>query len=66
MIAALLGVVKTGAAYLPLDPGYPVVRLNETIADARPIVVITSAGLAGRLRLGCDVLPVLIEQLTEQ
>jgi amino acid adenylation domain-containing protein len=50
MVAAMLGVVKSGAAYLPLDPGYPMARLNETIADAQPIAVITSAGLAERLR----------------
>jgi amino acid adenylation domain-containing protein len=50
MIAAMLGVVKSGAAYLPLDPGYPVARTVETIADATPIAVITSHGLSHRLR----------------
>jgi amino acid adenylation domain-containing protein len=49
MIAAMLGVVKSGAAYLPLDPGYPVARLAETVADAEPIAVITTRGLAARL-----------------
>jgi amino acid adenylation domain-containing protein len=50
MIAAMLGVTKAGAAYLPLDPGYPVARIAETIADATPIAVITTRGLAERLR----------------
>ncbi|NIP27563.1 MAG: amino acid adenylation domain-containing protein, partial [Phycisphaerae bacterium] len=27
MVAALIGILKTGAAYLPLDPGYPAERL---------------------------------------
>jgi amino acid adenylation domain-containing protein len=51
MIAAMLAVVKTGAAYLPLDPGYPIARLTETVADAGPVAVITSPGLAERLRV---------------
>jgi amino acid adenylation domain-containing protein len=50
MIAAMLAVVKTGAAYLPLDPGYPVARIAETIADAHPVAVITTRGLCDRIR----------------
>ena len=42
MIAAMLGVTKSGAAYLPIDPGYPVARIAETIADAAPIAGIGS------------------------
>jgi len=50
MIAAMLGVVKSGAAYLPIDPGYPVARIAETIGDAAPVAVVTTHGLAERLR----------------
>jgi amino acid adenylation domain-containing protein len=50
MIAAMLGVIKCGAAYLPIDPGYPAARIAETIADACPVTVITTCGLADRLR----------------
>jgi amino acid adenylation domain-containing protein len=49
MIATMLGVVKSGAAYLPIDPGYPVARIAETIADAAPVAVVTTSGLAERL-----------------
>ena len=49
MIAAMLGVVKAGAAYLPIDPGYPVARIGETIADAAPVAVMTTHGMAERL-----------------
>ena len=49
MIAAMLGVTKSGAAYLPIDPGYPIARITETIADAAPIAIITTHGLAERL-----------------
>ncbi len=56
-IVAILGVLKTGAAYVPIDPTVPVARLEFTLADAAPIAVITTAELAGRLD-GCD-LPVV-------
>ncbi len=50
MVATLLGVLETGAAYLPLDPAFPPERLAFMVADAEVQVVITSAGsLAGRL-----------------
>ncbi|MFC7613072.1 condensation domain-containing protein [Actinokineospora soli] len=43
--AALLGVLKTGAAYLPLDPEYPAERLAFMIADAQAPVVLTTRDL---------------------
>ncbi len=46
MIAAMLGTIKSGAAYLPLDAGYPAARLADTVADAAPVVVVTTSGLA--------------------
>ncbi|HEX6471461.1 MAG TPA: condensation domain-containing protein, partial [Streptosporangiaceae bacterium] len=45
MLAGLLAVLEAGAAYLPLDPGLPAERLAAIIADARPLLVLTQAGL---------------------
>ena len=45
----MLAVLKAGAAYLPLDAGLPAARLGFIVADAAPVAVISSAGLAGRL-----------------
>ncbi|WP_237741679.1 non-ribosomal peptide synthetase [Tsukamurella sp. 1534] len=42
MTIALLGVLKAGAVYLPLDPTYPADRLRYMLSDADPGVVITS------------------------
>jgi pristinamycin I synthase-3/4 len=42
MIVALLGVVKAGAAYLPLDPAYPKARLEYIVRDAAPATVLGS------------------------
>ncbi|MCP4659968.1 MAG: amino acid adenylation domain-containing protein [bacterium] len=39
MVVALLGVLKTGAAYLPLDPAYPAQRLRWMAEDAGAVLV---------------------------
>ena len=41
MVVALLGVLKAGGAYLPLDPTYPEERLQFIIDDAKPAVILT-------------------------
>ena len=56
-IVAILAVLKTGAAYVPIDPAVPAARMEFMLADAAPIAAITTAELAGRLD-GCD-LPVI-------
>lgn len=43
---ALLAVIEAGAAYLPLDTGYPAERLAYMLADAAPAAVLTTAELA--------------------
>ena len=48
-VVAILAVLKTGAAYLPIDPGLPAARIGFMVADAAPIAAITTAGLADRL-----------------
>jgi len=45
MMVALLGVLKAGGAYLPLDPAYPQERLAFVLADARVSVLLTQARL---------------------
>ena len=45
-IVAILAVLKTGAAYLPIDPALPAARIGFMVADAAPITVITTTGLA--------------------
>ena len=49
MVVTLLGILKAGAAYLPLDPEYPVERLSYMLGDAQPACVLTSARIAERL-----------------
>ena len=44
LVVALLAILKAGGAYLPLDPEYPVSRLQYMLGDARPCCVLTAAG----------------------
>ncbi|HKM55690.1 MAG TPA: amino acid adenylation domain-containing protein, partial [Isosphaeraceae bacterium] len=49
MVFGLMGVLKAGGAYLPLDPSYPADRLGFMLDDARPRVVLTQRSLADAL-----------------
>ena len=40
LIVALIAVLKAGAAYVPLDPGYPKERIDFILADTRPPVIL--------------------------
>ncbi len=51
LVAALLGTLKAGATYLPLDPGYPPDRLAYMVADAAPRALITTREAAAGLDL---------------
>ena len=44
-IVAMLAVLKTGAAYVPIDPVVPAARIEFMLADAAPIAAITTAEL---------------------
>ncbi|GAA0975395.1 hypothetical protein GCM10009555_033190 [Acrocarpospora macrocephala] len=45
MLAGLLGVLKAGAAYLPLDPGYPAARIAMVLGDSGARAVLTLSHL---------------------
>ncbi len=55
-IVAVLAVLKAGAAYLPLDPEYPVERLRYTVEDARPALVISSSSFGAKVAPGTKCL----------
>ena len=58
LVTALLGVLKAGAAYLPVDPGYPAQRIAFMLADAAPACVITTTALATAVPAATEI-PVL-------
>jgi arthrofactin-type cyclic lipopeptide synthetase A len=58
MIVGLLGILKSGAGYVPLDPGNPPERLAYMLADSEPKVLLTQQPL--RDRLPNDALPTVM------
>ncbi|MFE2280598.1 amino acid adenylation domain-containing protein [Streptomyces sp. NPDC059454] len=57
LLPALLAVLKTGAAYLPLDPGHPAERLRLVVEDTAPAVLVTEQAHA---RLAGDTVPAVL------
>ncbi|MDX3452287.1 amino acid adenylation domain-containing protein [Streptomyces sp. ME02-8801-2C] len=66
LVVAVLAVLKSGAAYLPLDPAYPAERLAYIVDDARPVVVLATAGTTGALPEGTPTLDVSDELTVSQ
>ncbi len=48
LVVAMLGIMKAGAAYLPLDPAYPAERLAAMASDARPALLISDRESSAR------------------
>ena len=49
MVIAILGVLKSGAAYVPLDPAHPVARLKDILNDAQVPLLLCSNNTATKL-----------------
>ena len=49
MVIAVLGVMKSGAAYVPIDPAYPHARLRTLLEDADPVVLVTTKRISDDL-----------------
>ncbi|MGZ3458788.1 MAG: amino acid adenylation domain-containing protein, partial [Archangium sp.] len=49
MVVALLAILKAGAAYVPLDPSYPLERLSFMLRDAGISVLLTRTDIADKL-----------------
>ncbi|HEU5472376.1 MAG TPA: amino acid adenylation domain-containing protein [Actinophytocola sp.] len=62
LVVALLGVLKAGGAYLPVDPKYPSHRLAAILDEARPHLVLTDSTTRAALP-GHDAADVLIDTL---
>jgi amino acid adenylation domain-containing protein/FkbM family methyltransferase len=49
LVVALVAVLRSGAAYLPIDLGHPVARIADLLDEAKPVAVLTLAEQADRL-----------------
>jgi non-ribosomal peptide synthetase-like protein len=66
MVAALVGIMRAGAAYVPMDPGYPSARLAMMLEDAAPKVVVTGERLRSSLPAGAGHVITVEQALTAQ
>ncbi|WP_198676439.1 non-ribosomal peptide synthetase [Kribbella monticola] len=56
LLVAMYAVVKTGAAYLPIDLSYPADRISYIVEDAEPAFVITTESAAAAMPAGVRLL----------
>jgi amino acid adenylation domain-containing protein/FkbH-like protein len=49
MLVGILGILKSGSAYVPLDPKYPKQRLTDILQDSRAPILLTQAAIADEL-----------------
>lgn len=49
MVVGVLGILKSGAAYVPMDPAFPAERLAAMVEDAAMLIIVTQSSLAGSL-----------------
>ena len=50
MAYGLLGILKTGAAYVPVEPRFPQNRIQYILTDSRPAALLTTRSLSGRVK----------------
>ncbi len=65
LVNAMLGVMETGAAYLPLDLSHPPARLTQILADAAPKLIITDEASAAAVRAFAKCEVITIETLMQ-
>ncbi|WP_416722721.1 non-ribosomal peptide synthetase DhbF [Bacillus stercoris] len=66
MVASMLAVLKTGAAYLPLDPEFPADRISYMLEDAKPSCIITTEEIAASLPDDLAVPELVLDQAVTQ
>ena len=62
MVVALIGILKSGSAYIPIDPNFPPERLTWILEDADPLLMITEPDLQHKIH-ACATKIVLINEL---
>ncbi|MGC9379069.1 amino acid adenylation domain-containing protein [Streptomyces sp. MH13] len=60
LITALLAVLRTGAAYVPVDPGLPAERVALLLEDTQPVRILVTEAVAARSPLPAGDTPVLV------
>jgi syringomycin synthetase protein SyrB1 len=62
LLVGMLGILKAGAAYLPIDPGSPADRIRWTVKDSESLVLVSTSALSAPIS-GLDADVVLLDGL---
>jgi amino acid adenylation domain-containing protein/non-ribosomal peptide synthase protein (TIGR01720 family) len=62
MVIAIVGVLHSGAAYVPVDPDYPAERNRFVLRDADAACLVVTAGLAGLLPDGLAIPAIVLDE----
>jgi amino acid adenylation domain-containing protein len=62
LVVSILAVLKAGAAYVPLDPGFPAERLSYMVKDSGAKILITHSVLSEKLFSGLDLKCVRLDE----
>ncbi|MCU1323501.1 MAG: putative linear pentadecapeptide gramicidin synthetase LgrB [Acidobacteriaceae bacterium] len=66
IIVAIFGVLKSGGAYVPVDPGHPSDRVSYILTDSDCKVVLTNASLRDRMTRQDGLTPLLLDELLQE
>lgn len=68
LIIGILAILKTGAAYIPIDPHYPVKHIRFLLSDSKPKILLTSKKLCGAIEEDCgkENIPIILFKETDE
>lgn len=58
LMVSIFGILKAGAAYMPVSPKFPVSRISEILIDAEPILIVKSKGTGANIPDGISVVDI--------
>lgn len=61
MVIGMLGILKAGAAYVPIDPDYPSERISFMFEDVKPVMTVTNAAYVDKLPGNKAILQIVLD-----
>ncbi|EQB86567.1 amino acid adenylation domain-containing protein/non-ribosomal peptide synthase protein (TIGR01720 family) [Clostridium punense] len=63
LLVSILGVLKAGAAYVPIDPSYPIERINYMLEDSKSTILLTNFKIADEIKFKGNIININNEDL---
>ncbi|MEM7277156.1 MAG: amino acid adenylation domain-containing protein [Pseudomonadota bacterium] len=65
MVASAMAIMKTGAAYVPLDPGFPADRIRYMLNDSSSRLVVSDTALSASVLADCEIPVLKVDELDD-